>query len=125
MRPGDGAIDVSGFGRLPFGHNRLDNGGVILFEREPGRPLIGTIEFGDAPADDADDSAPMSLPELRDSLKRVLGVDVPFEAPRGPGPHALRRIDGQNTRQADRYRAGNVFLVGGAAAGASGRGGTG
>ncbi|HTM83585.1 MAG TPA: FAD-dependent monooxygenase, partial [Mycobacterium sp.] len=31
------------------------------------------------------------------------------------GPHALRRINGQNTRQADRYRAGNVFLVGDAA----------
>ena len=57
----------------------------------------------------------MSLPDLRDSLKRVLGVDVPFEPPRGPGPHALRRINGQNTRQADRYRAGNVFLVGDAA----------
>jgi 2-polyprenyl-6-methoxyphenol hydroxylase-like FAD-dependent oxidoreductase len=115
MRTGDGAIDVPGFGRLPFGHNRLDNGGVIVFELEPGRPLIGTIEFGDTPADDADDGGPMSLPQLRDSLKRVLGVDVPFEPPRGPGPHALRRIDGQNTRQADRYRAGNVFLVGDAA----------
>ena len=30
----------------------------------------------------------------------------------GDGPHALRRIAGQNTRQADRYRAGNIFLVG-------------
>lgn len=108
-RTGDGAIDIAGFGRLPFGHNRLDNGGVILFELEPNRPMLGTIEFGDAPEDDADDSAaPMSLQELRDSLKRVLGVDVPFEPPRGPGPHALRRIDGQNTRQADRYRAGNT-----------------
>jgi 2-polyprenyl-6-methoxyphenol hydroxylase-like FAD-dependent oxidoreductase len=118
LRTGDGAIDVPGFGRLPFGHNRLDNGGVIVFEIEPGRPLIGTIEFVDAPADDAADvvdSAPMSLLELHDSLKRVLGADIPFEPPRGPGPHALRRIDGQNTRQADRYRAGNVFLVGDAA----------
>jgi hypothetical protein len=37
---------------------------------------------------------------------------VPIEPPRGAGPHALRRINGQNTRQADRYRAGDVFLVG-------------
>ncbi len=122
IRTDDGAaIDIPGFGRLPFGHNRLENGGVIVFGIEPDRPLVGSIEFGDGPADDADDaddavdSAPMSLPELRDSLKRVLGVDLPFEPPRGPGPHALRRINGQNTRQADRYRAGNVFLVGDAA----------
>jgi 2-polyprenyl-6-methoxyphenol hydroxylase-like FAD-dependent oxidoreductase len=112
LRTGDGAIEVPGFGRLSFGHNRLDNGGAIYFELEPGRPLIGTIEYGDVPEDDA---TPMSLPELRESLKRVLGVDLPLEPPRGPGPHALRRIAGQNTRQADRYRVGNVLLVGDAA----------
>jgi hypothetical protein len=54
----------------------------------------------------------MTLDELRDSARRVLGVDLPVEPPPGPGPHALRRIAGQNTRQADRYRAGNIFLVG-------------
>ena len=37
---------------------------------------------------------PMTLDELRDSLRRVIGVDVPLEAPKGPGPHALRRLDG-------------------------------
>ena len=40
------------------------------------------------------------------------GVDVPIEAPTGPGPHALRRIDGQNSRQASTYRKGNVLLLG-------------
>jgi hypothetical protein len=45
----------------------------------------------------------------------VLGVDLPFGPPKGPGPHALRRIDGQNTRLADRYRERNVFLVADAA----------
>ncbi len=45
----------------------------------------------------------------------MLGVDVPFEAPKGPGPHALRRLDGTNSRQAERYRAGRVLLVGDAA----------
>jgi hypothetical protein len=70
--------------------------------------MVGTIEF-DEPGDDLE---PMTLDELRDSARRVLGVELPVEPPPGPGPHALRRIAGQNTRQADRYRAGNIFLVG-------------
>jgi len=41
---------------------------------------------------------------LRDSARRVLGVDIPFEVPKGPGPHALRRINGQNTRIAEKKR---------------------
>jgi 2-polyprenyl-6-methoxyphenol hydroxylase-like FAD-dependent oxidoreductase len=109
LRLSDGGINIPGFGRLSFGHNRLDHGAFMFFELEPGRPLVGTMEFGTA---QTDEDTPMTLEELRDSLKRVLGVDLPFEPPKGPGPHALRRIDGQNTRQADRYRAGNVFLVG-------------
>lgn len=108
MRSATGGINVPDFGPLPFGHNRLDNGGFIFAEMEQGRPLVGTIEFDQQ----ADDSAPMTLEELRDSARRVLGVDLPVEAPRGEGPHALRRIAGQNTRQADRYRVGNIFLVG-------------
>ncbi len=70
--------------------------------------MVGTIEFDQH----ADDSEPMTLDELRDSARRVLGVDLPVEPPAGDGPHALRRIAGQNTRQADRYRAGNIFLLG-------------
>jgi 2-polyprenyl-6-methoxyphenol hydroxylase-like FAD-dependent oxidoreductase len=108
IRSATGGIDVSGFGPLPWGHNRLDNGGFIFAEMEHGRPIVGTIEFGQ----DADDSEPMTLDELRDSARRVLGVDLPVDAPAGDGPHAMRRIAGQNTRQADRYRAGNIFLVG-------------
>jgi 2-polyprenyl-6-methoxyphenol hydroxylase-like FAD-dependent oxidoreductase len=108
MRGPNGGIDVPGVGPLPFGHNRLDNGGFIYAEFERERSMVGTIEF-DEPGDD---SEPMTLDELRDSARRVLGVDLPVEPPAGPGPHALRRIAGQNTRQADRYRAGNIFLVG-------------
>ncbi|MFG1930390.1 FAD-dependent monooxygenase [Mycobacterium sp. NPDC048908] len=108
MRSATGGVDVPGFGSLPFGHNRLDNGGFIFAEMERGRPMVGTIEFNGQ----VDDSAPMTLEELRASARRVLGVDLPVEAPVGDGPHALRRIAGQNTRQADRYRVGNIFLVG-------------
>jgi 2-polyprenyl-6-methoxyphenol hydroxylase-like FAD-dependent oxidoreductase len=109
MRTENGGIDVPGFGRLPFGHNRLDQGGIIYAEFERDRQMLGTIEFDGAVTDD---SEPMNLDELRDSARRVLGVELPVEPPTGDGPHAMRRIAGQNTRQADRYRAGNMLLLG-------------
>lgn len=108
MLTANGALDVPGVGPLPFGHNRLDRGGLIYAPFERDRQMVGTIEFEEP----GDDSKPMTLDELRDSARRVLGVDLPIEPPLGDGPHALRRIAGQNTRQADRYRAGNIFLVG-------------
>ncbi len=89
---GDGGIDIPGFGLLPFGHTRLDRGGVMLADFEPSRSLFGIIELGAAV-----EGEPMSLAELRESARRVLGADVPFEQPKGSGPHALRRINGQNT----------------------------
>jgi 2-polyprenyl-6-methoxyphenol hydroxylase-like FAD-dependent oxidoreductase len=108
IRSPTGGLDVPGVGPLKWGHNRLDRGGLLFAEFEHGRSIVGTIEFDGA----GDDSAPMTMDELRDSARRVLGADLPVEPPDGPGPHALRRISGQNTRQADRYRAGNVFLLG-------------
>jgi 2-polyprenyl-6-methoxyphenol hydroxylase-like FAD-dependent oxidoreductase len=110
LRTNDGGIDVPGVGRLPFGHTRFDRGGFIYAEFEPGRQMVGTIEFGVTEL--PDESTPMTIDELRNSAHRVLGVELPLEPPDGPGPHALRRIAGQNTRQADRYRAGNIFLLG-------------
>jgi 2-polyprenyl-6-methoxyphenol hydroxylase-like FAD-dependent oxidoreductase len=110
LRRGEGVIEIPGFGRLPFGHTRLERGGLIFAEFEPGRAMLGTIEFG-PPVDET----PMSLDELRDSVRRVVGVDVPFEEPKGPEPQALRRINGQNTRHAEHYRDGRVLLLGDAA----------
>jgi 2-polyprenyl-6-methoxyphenol hydroxylase-like FAD-dependent oxidoreductase len=103
-----GDIDLPGVRPLSFGHNRLDTGGLIYAPFERDRPMLGTIEF-DNPADDAET---MTINELRDSARRVLGVDLPMELPNDDKPNALRRINGQNTRQADRYRAGNIFLLG-------------
>lgn len=110
VRGADGGFDVPGVGPIPFGHNRFDRGMVIFAEFEAGRAMLGTMEF-ETPGDDG----PMSLADLRASLRRVLGTDVPIEEPRGPGPHALRRIDGQNTRMARTYRRGRVLLLGDAA----------
>lgn len=110
LRRTDGSIDVPGFGQIAFGHNRFDTGGIIFAEFEPGRSLFGTIEFAPPVEDEA-----MTLAELRDSARRVLGVDLALEEPKGPGPHALRRINGQNTRHAEHYRDGRVLLLGDAA----------
>ena len=110
LRRADGGIEIPGFGPVPFGHTRFDRGGFMFAEFEPGRALLGTVEFEPPVADE-----PMTLTELRDSTRRVFGVDVPFEEPKGPGPHALRRLNGQNTRQAEHYRDGRVLLLGDAA----------
>jgi 2-polyprenyl-6-methoxyphenol hydroxylase-like FAD-dependent oxidoreductase len=110
LRRSHSCIEIPGFGLLPFGHNRFDRGGVIYAEFEPGRSLLGTLEFGPPVPD-----VPMTLTELRDSARRILGVDLPFEEPKDTGPHALRRINGQNTRHAERYRDGRVLLLGDAA----------
>jgi len=109
--PGRG-YEIPDFGLLPFGHNRFANGTVIAFPIEPARPMIGTIEYGWT-LGSAD--GPLTFDELRESIRRIIGADVPIAAPKGPGPHALRRLDGINSRLADRYRAGRVLLLGDAA----------
>jgi 2-polyprenyl-6-methoxyphenol hydroxylase-like FAD-dependent oxidoreductase len=110
LRAPDGGLNIPGVGHIPFGHNRFDQGMVLVGSFQPDVLLVGTREDGTAV-----DQGPMSIGDLRASLQRILGVDVPLEEPRGPGPHALRRIDGQNTRQAEHYRAGRVLLLGDAA----------
>jgi 2-polyprenyl-6-methoxyphenol hydroxylase-like FAD-dependent oxidoreductase len=111
LRSEDGEYVVPGFGKLPLGHHRLDRGGYVFFEIPGGRTMFAIIEDGRL----APDAPPMSLDDLRESTKRVLGVEVPFDPPQGPGPHAMRRMDGINTRLAQTYRAGNVLLLGDAA----------
>jgi 2-polyprenyl-6-methoxyphenol hydroxylase-like FAD-dependent oxidoreductase len=109
LRTGDGGIRIPGLGQLPFGHNRLEGGGFAYGALAAGDPIVATMEFD---SDPVSDDTPMTLAELSESLRRVLGVDLPFGLPGGPGPHALRRINAVNTRLADRYREGNVLLVG-------------
>ncbi|GFG51848.1 FAD-dependent oxidoreductase [Mycolicibacterium agri] len=109
--PGHG-YEIPGLGLLPYGVSRWADGSIMLVPLDPERPLLGTIEYGWTPGS-AD--GPMTLDELRASVFRLLGVELPLEAPRKPGAHALRRLDGTNSRQADRYRAGRVLLLGDAA----------
>ncbi|SEH91992.1 2-polyprenyl-6-methoxyphenol hydroxylase [Mycolicibacterium rutilum] len=109
--PGQG-YDIPEFGRLKFGYNRFERGSIIVFPLEPERPLLGTTEYGQT-VDDADDA--MTLDELWASVRRIIGVDVPLQTPKAAGPHALRRLENINSRQAERYRVGRVLLLGDAA----------
>lgn len=106
-----GALNVPGFGAVrPFLPVRTDHGG-FSYAPLPGRPaLVATTEW-----DEPENHAPMTLDEMRASVNRVLGADVPIGSPPGEGPHVLRRLQGGNTRIAERYRDGRVFLVGDAA----------
>ena len=51
----------------------------------------------------------------RPAVHRVLGYDLPIREPADGQPAALARTIGVNSRQAERYRHGRVFLIGDAA----------
>ena len=106
-----GALNVPGYGTiLPFLPHRTEHGG-FSYAPFPGLPpLVSTMEW-----DESEPQAAMSLEELRASIGRVLGVDLPLDPPAGAGPHVLRRLSGGNTRVAERFRDGRVILVGDAA----------
>ncbi|GIH50456.1 2-polyprenyl-6-methoxyphenol hydroxylase [Microbispora rosea] len=109
--PATGGLNVPGYGPIPpFMHHRTDHG-MLAFAPFPTGTLISTTEWS---RNDGDDG-PLTLDELRESIRRVLGVDLPFGPPEGPGPHQLRRLSGGNTRLAERFRDGRVLLLGDAA----------
>jgi 2-polyprenyl-6-methoxyphenol hydroxylase-like FAD-dependent oxidoreductase len=118
-----GELDVAGFGRIPpLTFTRTAHGVFVFAVLEPGNPIVTTVEWGQSPVGD---DVPMSIEELRDSVRRVLGVDLPMSGPRTPGPHALRRLTGRNTRLAEQYRSDRVLLVGDSAHSHSAIGGPG
>ncbi len=119
---GDGRLDVPGLGLLrPATFTRTDTGMFAYGMFQPGLYRVSVHEWGAGAADDSED---MPLAELRDAVKRVLGADLPMRAPDGAHP-ALRRLAGVNSRQAEHYRRGRVFLAGDAAHVHSGVGGPG
>ncbi|MEU8608845.1 FAD-dependent monooxygenase [Actinoplanes sp. NPDC048791] len=95
-----------------YAWHRTERGAYVMVPHTPGVLMVSVIEW-DGPA--PDDDVPVSLDEVRDSLHRVLGQDVPLAAPTTPGPHLLRRGYVANTRIATSYRQGRVFLAGDAA----------
>jgi 2-polyprenyl-6-methoxyphenol hydroxylase-like FAD-dependent oxidoreductase len=71
-----------------------------------GHLMIQTAEDEDTAVDD---DVPMSLAEFQDSIRRVLGAEIPFG-----GVTRLSRY-GFQARQAERYRAGRILVAGDAA----------
>jgi 2-polyprenyl-6-methoxyphenol hydroxylase-like FAD-dependent oxidoreductase len=111
-RSGDG-FDIRGVGLVAgMRPNRLPGGGFSIAPvsvLDPSAPgdlyLVSTHE----PRDGAEASETLTADELRASLRRVLGAELPFTA-----ASALRSTVG-NSRHADAYRVGRVFLAGDAA----------
>ncbi|WP_279339662.1 FAD-dependent monooxygenase [Sphaerisporangium perillae] len=111
--PATGGLNVPGYGIIPpFMHHRTERGLFVFGPFPSGPTLISTTERGSA---EAAAGPSLTLDELRESVRRVLGADLPLGPPEGEGPHLLRRVTGGNTRLADRFRDRRVLLVGDAA----------
>ena len=111
-RTGDG-FDIAGVGRVAaMRPNQLPGGGFTIAPvsvLDPGAPadlyLVSTHE----PRGGANPGNTVSIDDLRASLRRVLGAELPFT-----DATAIRSTVG-NSRQAEAYRRGRVFLAGDAA----------
>ena len=102
----NGDLDVAGVGRISFGFTRTERGEFAQGSTDPA--LLGLFTSEDESAD-YDDDEPMTLTELRDSIRRVLGVDLPLGE-----PTRLTRFT-FHARQVERYRDGRILLAGDAA----------
>jgi 2-polyprenyl-6-methoxyphenol hydroxylase-like FAD-dependent oxidoreductase len=102
----NGDIDVPGRGRIRAGFTRTDGGVFGFGSLSTGVMLLQTTE--DEPAG-VDDDAPMTLTEFQESLRRVLGADLPL------GDVTRLSRYGFQARQAQRYRKGRVLVAGDAA----------
>ena len=109
--PVTGGLLVPGYGVIPpFLHHRAERGLIAFAPFPDGRTML-SVSTADLP----EGAEPFDLAELRAAFAHVVGVDIPLEPPTGDGPHMLRRLSGGQTRLAEHYRAGRVFLVGDAA----------
>jgi 2-polyprenyl-6-methoxyphenol hydroxylase-like FAD-dependent oxidoreductase len=102
----NGDIDVAGVGRIGFGFTRTERGEFALGSTDPAHMGLYTSEEESVEYDDA---APMTVTELRDSIRRVLGVDLPLGE-----PTRMTRFT-FHARQVERYRDGRILMAGDAA----------
>jgi 2-polyprenyl-6-methoxyphenol hydroxylase-like FAD-dependent oxidoreductase len=110
---GTGELDVPGAGRLRMmqpvrtAHGSYSIAPQASVDKTSPRDVYIVSTQEEQP--DADLTAPMTLEELADSVRRVIGTDLPMS-----DPIWLTRL-GSNSRQADRYRDGPIMLAGDAA----------
>jgi 2-polyprenyl-6-methoxyphenol hydroxylase-like FAD-dependent oxidoreductase len=102
----NGDIDVAGVGRISFGFTRTEHGEFAVGSTNPA--LMG-LYTSEEESTDYDDDEPMTVTELRDSIRRVLGVDLPLGE-----PTRLTRFT-FHAREVERYRDGRILMAGDAA----------
>ena len=102
----NGDIDVAGVGRIGFGFTRTERGEFALGSTSP--ELMGLFT-SEEESTDYDDEEPMTVTELGDSIRRVLGVDLPLGE-----PTRLTRFT-FHAREVERYRDGRILMAGDAA----------
>jgi 2-polyprenyl-6-methoxyphenol hydroxylase-like FAD-dependent oxidoreductase len=104
---GNGDLDVPGFGTISAGFTRTDRG-LFGVGASPASEAVSLYTIEDETTE-YDDDTPMTVAELQDSIRRVLGADLPVGE-----PLRLSRFTFQ-ARQAERYRRGRILLAGDAA----------
>ncbi|MQY05322.1 FAD-dependent monooxygenase [Actinomadura macrotermitis] len=103
----DGGLDVPGFGTIAPGFTRTDRG-LFGIGASPDSKVVSLFTTEDEDTE-YDDDTPMTVAEFQDSLRRVLGVDLPVDE-----AFRLSRFTFK-ARHAERYRLGRVMLAGDAA----------
>jgi 2-polyprenyl-6-methoxyphenol hydroxylase-like FAD-dependent oxidoreductase len=101
----NGDIEVAGT-KIPFGFTTTERGMFALGSTN--RAVMGLFT-SEEETTDYDDDEPMTVTELHDSIRRVLGVDLPLGEPK-----RLTRFT-FHARQVERYRDGRIMLAGDAA----------
>jgi len=99
-------LEVAGLGRIPFGFTATERG---VFATGATDPAFLGVYTSEQETEDYDDDEPMTVAEVRDSIHRVLGVDLPLGE-----PVRLTRFT-FHARHAERYRDGRILLAGDAA----------
>jgi 2-polyprenyl-6-methoxyphenol hydroxylase-like FAD-dependent oxidoreductase len=102
----DGDYEIPGIGHVRAGYTQTDRGVFAISSYTPQDLGIYTNEEEERSYDDAE---PMTVAEFQDSIRRVLGADIPLVE-----PTRLTRFT-YGARQVDRYRAGRVLVAGDAA----------
>ncbi|MFI5486728.1 FAD-dependent monooxygenase [Micromonospora echinaurantiaca] len=101
----NGDIDVPGLGRIRAGFTRTDRG-VFAFAITSG---VMSVQITEDDTTEYDDDEALTLTELADSARRVLGADLPLGKPIRLSRYTFK------DRQAERYRHGRIMLAGDAA----------
>ncbi len=102
----NGDLDVPGFGVVRAGFTRTARG---VFAQGSTRPDVLGVQTTEDAIGDVDEDAPLTLSELRASIRRVLGADLPLGEPLRLTRYRF------HARQVECYRKGRIFVAGDAA----------